>query len=189
MNSTVFIWELGGAIVLGFLIGFVYTKVFMQKKIDSEIKDIKETINIKDNEYILLKKKYRSEHRKVLVLNDKIEAMEKELNRKIKQYTNLKSSIIKLKNNIKEKNYALKELEDLLLDIQKDYETLDKELENSKKENKELKVEIDKLKNNYKKQIELLTKKANDLYTIKSSDELKNAKEIFDKLRDNAINN
>jgi hypothetical protein len=37
--------------------------------------------------------------------------------------------------------------------------------------------------------IESLTQKANDLYMVKGTDELKSAKEIFDNLRDKAMKN
>ncbi len=188
MNTTIFIVELVGAIVLGFFIGFVYTKIFVKSKFDKEIKNIKETIYIKDNEYVLLKKRYRSEHRKVIVLSNKVEELEKRLDKKIKQFNLLKDSIIKLKNKVRQKNKALKELENLLIAIQKDYEILDRELEIEKSKNSDLKYEIEQLQKSYKRQIEVLTQKANDLYTIKNSDELKNAKEVFDKLRNKAIN-
>ncbi len=174
MSSMSLTLDLVGALALGFFIGFAYTKLRLAEKFEKEIRTLKDLVNIKDSEYIGLKKEFRDSHRNNIHLNAKVIELEKSLEKKIKQYNSLKSSVISLKNTIKEKNQVIKELENLVLDIQNDYTQLENELN----KNKEM----------YKQEIEKLTEKANDLYMIKGTEELKSAKDVFNSLREKALN-
>jgi cob(I)alamin adenosyltransferase len=87
-----------------------------------------------------------------------------------------------LETTLKTKNKEIKELETLLLEIQNDFTTLSKELHIQRKLN-------NSQREKFKKKIDELTQKANDLYMVKGTEELKHAKAIFNKLREESLNN
>jgi predicted nucleic acid-binding Zn-ribbon protein len=175
MNSLNLTLDLVGAIGLGFFIGFAYAKLGLSEKYETTIKSLKDLINIKDTDLMLIQKDLQSEITKTRQLK-------KELNDKVEKYHSLESNIKKLETTLKTKNKEIKELETLLLEIQNDFTTLSKELHIQRKLN-------NSQREKFKKKIDELTQKANDLYMVKGTEELKHAKAIFNKLREESLNN
>jgi len=181
MSSLSLTLDLLGALVIGYFIGFAYTKIRLLERFEAKTKNLKELVSHKDGELMALHKDIRKEYREKAHLSAKLSKMEKILDKKIKQYNILKESIKTLKSTIKEKTSQIQELEDLVLDIQNDFTLLNEELNKQKELNNLQKEE-------YKQKIEELTQKANDLYMVKGTEELKNAKDIFNKLREKSLN-
>jgi len=174
MNSLVLAVELVGAIGIGYLTAFAYMKLTLKDKYENNLKHLRDTVNAKDADLIELKKELRNNKNEVL----KLEAKEQELTLQIEDEKSttdrLSKKIESLQKEIKNKNLQIQELEELLLTIQEDYTQLEDTL--------------NKNKDDFKKDIEKLTQKANDLYMVKGTEELKSAKEVFDNLREKALN-
>jgi chromosome segregation ATPase len=182
MSSLVLTLDLVGAVALGYFIGFAYTKIKLSHKHELNVKTLKDLLNNKNSDFITLQKEMKAEFSKRKKLEDEIKTLHSRLDKKIKRFNILKNSIKELKLNIKEKNLQIKELETLLLEIQNDFTTLNEELHIQKEINNSQREE-------FKKKIDELTQKANDLYMVKGTEELKHAKAIFNKLREESLNN
>ena len=182
MNSLTLTLDLIGALLIGYFIGFAYTKLHLSQKYESSLKNLRDLLNIKDNEFISLQKELSNIKQERNKTNLSIEKLKKDLNKKIEKYNILKTSIKDLKLTIKEKNLQIKELEALLLEIQNDFTALNKELHIQKEIN-------NSQREKFKQKIDELTQKANDLYMVKGTEELKHAKAIFNKLREESLNN
>jgi len=169
------------AIAIGYGIGYFYTKEKLSEFFNSRQKSLRDSINAKDIELISLKKEFREIKNSIESYKQDIIRLEKALAKQTKKYNNLKVATNLNKDMLREKKADIKELETLLLEIQNDYSLLQKELDEQKVLNQELKI-------NFDKKIETLTQKANDLFMVKGTQELKEAKRVFDTLRDKAIN-
>ncbi len=172
--------ELIGALIIGYVVGYFYSKSKFIQKYKSENKKLRDSLNEKEFELIELKKITRDEKKQISFLEDKLKIKDKTLQKYIKRFKNLKIAISAYKDRLKDKKQEIKELESLLLDIQNDYETLKEKLNLQEYQNKKLKEE-------FEQKIEELTQKANDLFMVKGTEELKNAKSIFDNLREKSL--
>ena len=182
MSSLSLTLDLIGAIAIGYFIGFAYAKINLSQKYEANIKTLKDLLNTKDSDYIAIQKDYSKEHTLRTSLEKELVILKKQLDKKINKFNILKTSIKDLKLTIKEKNLQIKELEALLIEIQNDFAVLNKELHIQKELNNSQREE-------FKKKIDELTQKANDLYMVKGTEELKHAKAIFNKLREESLNN
>ncbi len=172
--------DLVGAIALGYMIGYLYSKSKSIQKFKNENKFLRDSLNNKDNDLISIKQNLRDEHRKVIHLEEQLLKSERVLKKKTNQYNNLKKAISIYKNNLKDKKEQIKELETLLLEIQDDYAILQNNMSKETLLNKQLKDE-------FEQKISKLTQKANDLFMIKGTEELKSAKKVFDSLREESL--
>jgi len=180
MNSLSLTLDLVGAIAIGYIVGFAFTKIKLSEKFEENNKALKELLNHKDSELMTLQKDLRDERHSRIEIEKKLSQLNDILNKKTVQYKLLKHSIKTLKGTIHDKKAEIKELETLLLEIQNDFEALNEELQKEKELNQKQKEE-------FKQKIEELTQKANDLYMVKGTEELKNAKAIFNKLREESL--
>ncbi len=181
MSTTSLVFDLIGALAIGYLIGYFYSKSKFFQKFKDENKKLRDSINSKDIEIIEIKKVIREQKKIHQTLEDEIKSKDKIAQKRVRQFNNLKVAVSLYKDKLKDKKAEIKELEALVLDIQKDYATLQDELEKQKEINKELKAD-------FKEKIEHLTQKANDLYMVKGTEELKSAKKVFDNLRELSLN-
>ena len=170
-----------GAVFVGFFVGFAYMKVKLSHEHEKAVKNFKEFIHSKDADIIALKKDLRDSKDENKNLLKKFDELEAKLVKKTELYNILKGSMISLKQTTKEQKKQIKELESLILDIQNDFATISSELKEQKELNK-------KQKNEFEQNVEKLTQKANDLYMVKGTEDLKNAKAIFDSLREKSLN-
>ncbi len=181
MNTTNLVFDMIGALVIGYLIGYFYSKSKIIQKFLKENKNLRDSINSKDIEIIEVKKSVREVNKLNQSLKDEVLLKDKRSEKKVTQYNNLKVAISLYKDKLKDKKSEIKELEALILDIQNDYTTLQHELQTHKKD-------TTKLKQKFEERVEKLTQKANDLYMVKGTEELKGAKKVFDNLRKEALN-
>ena len=181
MSSLTLTLDLVGAVALGYIIGFAYTKLRLSQKFEESNRSLKELLNIKDSELISLQKDLRDAKKNKNEVLQELKKLKNLIAKKEAKYNILKQSIKDLKSNLSSKKAEIKELEALLLDIQNDFGALNEELQRQKELNKKQKEE-------FKQKIEELTQKANDLYMVKGTEELKNAKAIFNKLREESLN-
>jgi len=181
MSSLSLAMYLVVAIAIGYGIGYFYTKEKLTEFFNSKQKNLRDSVNAKDIELISLKKEFREIKNTIDGYKQEIAKLERALSKQIRKYNNLKVAVNINKDSLKEKKAEIKELETLLLEIQNDYSLLQKELDEQKILNQELKTK-------FEKKVESLTQKANDLFMVKGTQELKDAKKVFDTLRDKAIN-
>lgn len=174
------VFYLLGALGIGYLFGFSFAKAKIGEKLGCKIKELQETINQKNLDQMNIKKSYREENREKIHLKTVVDKQIEALERKDSEFSNLTKKSKKLKTTLLEKDEVVKELETLVLEIQEDYCEL--ETKANEKDSKLIKAE-----KAYRQNIEKLTQKANDLYMVKGTDELKNAKDVFNNLREKAI--
>jgi peptidoglycan hydrolase CwlO-like protein len=117
---------------------------------------------------MVLKKDFREIQKQNYILKESNQEQLKHVDR-------FRNDTDKLRLEKEKQEAVISDLELLLLEIQDDYTLLQSDLDKKEKQ--------------YKMDIESLTQKANDLYMVKGTDELKSAKEIFDNLRDKAMKN
>ena len=175
-----------GALGLGYLFGFAFAKAKIGERLDCKIKELQEIINQKNLEHISIKKSYRDENREKIHLESIVDEYRVDLDKKNNELTKIKERVEILQIKTKEKDSLIKELETLVLDMQNDYTALEVIVHEKEEENKEQEKLLINSEKNYRKTIEKLTQKANDLFMVKGTDELKNAKDVFDKLREEA---
>jgi predicted RNase H-like nuclease (RuvC/YqgF family) len=157
-----------GAMAIGYFFGFIYAKVKIGDRLEENIKNLNETINQKNLEHMVLKKDFREIQKQNYILKESNQEQLKHVDR-------FRNDTDKLRLEKEKQEAVISDLELLLLEIQDDYTLLQSDLDKKEKQ--------------YKMDIESLTQKANDLYMVKGTDELKSAKEIFDNLRDKAMKN